>query len=62
MKRFMTDIEWLAYANEDFQCKENLDESAGRQSLKTERSPSTFIVRSSTKIQSLTAQIFHKWV
>ena len=62
MKRFMTDIEWLAYANGDFQCKENFNESAVRQSLKTERSPSISIVRSYTKIQSLTAQIFYKWV
>ena len=62
MKRFMTDIEWLAYANGDFQCNENFNESAVRQSLKADRSPSISIVRSYTKIQSVTAQIFYKWV
>ena len=34
MKRCTTVIEWLTYADGDFQCKENYNKSAVRQSLK----------------------------
>ena len=43
MKRCTTVIEWLTCADGDFQCKENFNESAVRQSLKADRSPSISI-------------------
>ena len=43
MKRCTTVIEWLTHAYGDFQCNGNLNESAVRQSLKADRSPSISI-------------------
>ena len=37
MKRCTTVIKWLTHANGDFQCNENFNESAVRQSLKADR-------------------------
>ena len=44
MKRCTTVIEWLTYADGDFQCEENFNnQSAVRQLLKADRSPSISI-------------------
>ena len=41
MKRRTTVIKWLTYANGDFQCNRNFNESAVRQSLKADCSANT---------------------
>ena len=50
MKRCTTVIEWLTCADGDFQCKENFNESAVRQSLKADRSPSILLMMRCTTV------------